>query len=393
MADLDLAIDHEKIEALKEQRRQLWNYRRVDHIPVDVELYPHYLSDVYTAKRRFGESDVWFECNVEAVQKSLELLPDDYIPWVGFLSRGSVGIPSMFGAELQWGEDPHQDPFVEPVITEIEQVYELPEPNPHRDGIMPENLEWMREFARRFPRDVYIAPFDLEGPMALASMLLGALPFYTALKKHPKEIHHLLDLTTRTLISCEEAVIDAAGGTERLTSINDHVLWQPENCKGALSDDTSANVSPKMFEEFSIPYNNRIYQRWGAGLIHNCGPNPSAGLYLHHDPPLRGYNCSYQYSKDDLDDLREALGPQAQETLGYRGHLQALIGESGCTGEEMVEAFRDLMEHLAPDVYAIPSCYIEPSLWTDDEITQLYWEMRKVSEEFASNMRWDDEPK
>jgi len=69
-----------------------------------------------------------------------------------------------------------------------------------------------------------------------------------------------------------------------------------------------------------------------------------------------------------------------------------MIGESGCTGEEMVAAFRDLMEHLAPDVYAIPSCYVEPSLWADEDITQLYWEMRKVSEEFAANMRWDDEP-
>ena len=29
MADLDLAIDHEKVEALKEQRRRLWNDRRV----------------------------------------------------------------------------------------------------------------------------------------------------------------------------------------------------------------------------------------------------------------------------------------------------------------------------------------------------------------------------
>jgi hypothetical protein len=390
MANLELAIDHEKIEAIKEQRRRLWHYRRVDHIPVDMELYPHYLSDVYTARRRYEEFDVWFECNFEAVRKSLALVPEDYIPWAGFLSRGSVTLPTMFGAEVLWGPNPHQDPFVEPVLTDVEQVYELSLPDPHRDGIMPENLEWTREFARRFPRDVHIAAFDFEGPMAVASMLLGAQRFYGALKGHPKEIHHLLDLVTRAIIACEEAFIEAAGGSERLTSINDHVVWQPEDCKGALSDDTCANVSPAMFEEFSIPYNNRIYARWGGGLIHNCGPNPSAHLYLHHDPPLRGYNCSYQYSKDDLDALREALGPRAQETLGYRGHLQALIGESGCTGEEMVAAFRDMMEHLAPDVYAIPSCYVEPSMWSDDDITQLYWEMRKVGEEYATNVRWDD---
>ena len=103
MANLELAIDHEKIEAIKEQRRRLWHYRRVDHIPVDMELYPHYLSDVYTARRRYEEFDVWFECNFEAVRKSLALVPEDYIPWAGFLSRGSVTLPTMFGAEVLWG--------------------------------------------------------------------------------------------------------------------------------------------------------------------------------------------------------------------------------------------------------------------------------------------------
>ena len=392
MADLGLEIDHDNIERLKEQRRRLWNYQRVDHIPVDVEIYPHYLSEVYTARRRFEEFDLWFQCNLEGVQKSLATLPDDYIPWVHFLSRGSVGIPSMFGAEVYWGSNPQQDPFVKPVITDFAQVYELAQPDPHRDGIMPENLEWIREFAKRFPPDVYISMLDLEGPLALTEMLMGSMLLYTGLKREPEAIHHLLDLVTRTLIACEEAVIEAAGGLERLTAINDHAVWQPEWCKGAVQDDICANISPAMFKEFSIPYNNRIYERWGGGLLHNCGPNPSAGLYLHHTPTLRGYNCSYQFSKDDLDTLREELGPRAQEELGYRAHLQVMLGESGATPEEMLAGFRDTMERLAPDVYAIPSCYVEPSMMTDGEITQFYWEMRKISDEFAANMRWDDDP-
>jgi hypothetical protein len=392
MADLGLEIDHEKIEQLKAQRRRLWNYQQVDHIPVDVEIYPHYWSEEFTARRRFEEFGVWFQCNVEAVQKSLATLPDDYIPWVHFLSRGSVSIASMFGAEVHWGSNPHQDPFVKPVISEIAQVYELSQPDPHRDGIMPENLEWVREFAKRFPPDVYISTMDLEGPLALAEMLMGSMLLYTGLKRDPQAIHHLLDLTTRTLIACEEAVIEAAGGLERLTSINDHPVWQPEWCKGAVQDDICANISPAMFKEFSIPYNNRIYERWGGGLLHNCGPNPSAGLYLHHTPTLKGYNCSYAFSKDDMDTFREEFGPRAQEELGYRGHLQVMLGETGAGPEEMVASFRDMMERLAPDVYAIPSCYIEPSTMTDEEITQFYWEMRKISDEFAANMRWDADP-
>ena len=57
--------------------------------------------------------------------------------------------------------------------------------------------------------------------------------------------------------------------------------------------------------------------------------------------------------------------------------------------EEMVAAFRDLMEILAPDDFAIPICMLPTDDWTDDDdITQLYWEMRRVADEFAANIRW-----
>lgn len=61
--------------------------------------------------------------------------------------------------------------------------------------------------------------------------------------------------------------------------------------------------------------------------------------------------------------------------------------DMGETAEEMLAGYRYMMESLAPDTIAIPICIVDAG-WTDDDITALYWDMRKISEEYARNMRW-----
>jgi len=57
------------------------------------------------------------------------------------------------------------------------------------------------------------------------------------------------------------------------------------------------------------------------------------------------------------------------------------------TAEEMLAGYREMMECLAPDTLAIPICILDKN-WSDDDITGLYHEMRKVSEEYARAMHW-----
>jgi hypothetical protein len=46
-----------------------------------------------------------------------------------------------------------------------------------------------------------------------------------------------------------------------------------------------------------------------------------------------------------------------------------------------------MMESLAPDTFAIPICIVD-NTWSDSNITDLYHDMRKISEEYAQNIRW-----
>jgi hypothetical protein len=51
-----------------------------------------------------------------------------------------------------------------------------------------------------------------------------------------------------------------------------------------------------------------------------------------------------------------------------------------------------MLESLAPDVIGLPLCIIDDT-WTDRDITDFYWDMHRIGQEYAANVRWvGDEP-
>jgi len=55
--------------------------------------------------------------------------------------------------------------------------------------------------------------------------------------------------------------------------------------------------------------------------------------------------------------------------------------------EQMLAGYREMMVNLAPDTLAIPICVLDKT-WSDNDITHLYHDMRKISEEYARAMHW-----
>ena len=61
--------------------------------------------------------------------------------------------------------------------------------------------------------------------------------------------------------------------------------------------------------------------------------------------------------------------------------------DAGEATEDMLEGYRLIMETLAPDTIAIHYCIVDDT-WRDSDISSLYWDMRRISDEYAANMRW-----
>jgi hypothetical protein len=372
-----LHIDHAEIERRKAFYRRVYDYQPVDHLPVFVWLQGATRPE-HTIRWELESSENQLAANLAWIERSLRLLPDDYIPVVR-ITQGYMTIATLFGCQVHWSDDPNQPPGVlEHPVKDLGQVYSLKRPG-MQAGIMPENIRRMRLFAESLPPDVSLTGVDNGGPLNNLKDLLDTNLFYTAFYDDPKAVHHLLSLLTEVQLEMFHALVAAAGGDlHRFACLDFDPLWHPEKYISFSSDDVCATISPKTFQEFSLPYNDRLYAPWGSGGLHNCGPHPCREMYVRHQHPVKYLNCSHHYSHKDYPALRSVFS-------GW-GVIEPMF-DMGERAEEMLAGYREMMEALAPDTLAIPICIVD-NTWSDDDITGLYHEMRKTSEEYARAMRW-----
>ena len=381
-----LEIDPDTVARRKEEMRRVWRYQPVDHIPIMVDLSPVCGETVRDAHL---DTSAWFSSAVRRIEWSLELLPDDYIPlvqppWLAFHT-----VPAMFGAQLWWAEDPNTMPGIkDPPLMGIEQIEGLRERDPYRDGFCPDLLRRLEIAVACFPPEVAIGGIDMTSPLSDVLDLMDQTLFFVSLKRSPEAIHRACEVVTRTQLAVQEAALAAVGDTERFGGMTKWPTWRPEFAKTLVADDIAGLLSPAVFEHFDQPYTDRLIGAYGGGLLHICGPNPSAQLYMHDDPPIYGLNCSFRYSRADFAALKEELGPKAEARLGRRGHLEVMF-ERGVPLTDMVRDFRELADVFAPNVVVLPYCQVlSDGSVSGEEVTRLYREMRVIANDYARRVRW-----
>lgn len=382
----NLEVDAEKCERVKTEMRQVWRYEPVDHIPVLIDIGPEC---GVTVRDALLDTEAWFSSAVRRIERSLRVLPDDYVPWVGPPWAAFHTVPVMLGAQLWWEQDPDAFPAIKsPVVTEIDQVYELRDPDPYSSGMAPEILRRLELAAECFPREVSLVGADMMSPLGDVLGLMDQTLFFVSLKSHPEAIHHACEVVTRAQIALQDAALAVVGTSDRFAALSNWPIWRPEEGKALVTDDIASLLGPAVFERFDRPYGDRLLARYGGGLRHVCGPHPSLGTYVRGEQMVRGLNCSFRYSRDSLRGMKEEFGRFAEESLGRRGHLEVMFERQVPLGE-MVTGFRQLAEELAPDVVAIPYCQVPADgSVSDDEITRFYCAMRAVAEDYAKSMRW-----
>jgi uroporphyrinogen-III decarboxylase len=368
-------IDTHEIVRRKERVRRAWDYLRVDHIPIGFFIEDYSL---HTLRELCESGELQFEANVRNIDRLLRILPDDYIPaarlWPGYMT-----IATMFGLPVHWSEDPNQAPGVgEHLLRDIQQVYALRMPDPEKDGLMPFNLRWLEYFKKNLPDCVSLTGIDLGGPLNSAKDLFDTNLLYTAFYDSPEEYHRFLSMAADHQVRCCRAVVEAAGGLDRLTCIDFDPFWAPEGRKGFVSDDVCATISPGLFASFSVPYNNRIFSAYRGGRLHNCGPNPSAHLYLEHTPEINGLNCSYKYSRGDLIRLKKAFKGKG---------IVEFMFDNGESFNEIIAGYEEIARVLCPDVVGIAFVWLNGD-WRDDDIRELYHELKKIAEDYSRSMNW-----
>lgn len=367
----DFDFDAADIERRKQLVRDLWAGKAVDHLPIHLVVTPS--ACPYSVREQFQNADKQLEVALTVAGLSYRCVPGgDYIPAM----RPDVGcscLAAAFGAEMYWGVDENQTCGVkEPVLRDVEQAYSLSVPEPDM-GLLGEGTDRVRLFAEAGEGLVAVSLLDMAGGLNVALDLLGGDALYLAMYENPHALECLLDKIQELFLAAIALQMGAAGGEERIASLDFPDYWFPEGRKGHVSDDVSANISPAMYRRFSIPYHDRVFARYGGGGLHNCGPNPCLAQYLEHTPAPRALDLSYRYSACDFPQIKQVCRKRALLYIDIPG---------GALGA--ADAYRALMDLLAPDVAAIPVVTVTE----DDDPVGVYRRMREVSEEYARRMDW-----
>ena len=241
-------------------------------------------------------------------------------------------------------------------------------------GQLAEGTERIRRFAEAGERVISVSLLDMAGGLNVANDLLGGEGFYLAMYENPEALECLLDKIQELFLAAIALQIEAAGGEDAITATDFPDTWFPEGRKGHVSDDISANISPQMYERFSLPYHNMVFEKYGGGGLHNCGPNPCLEYYLKHTPAPRSIDLTYEYSRNDLSTIKKVCRKQA---------IIYLI-EFPTQPQLALAAFGEIMELMTPDVVVIPVLTVT----TEDAPAELYRRMRQIAEEYAKRMDW-----
>ncbi|HSK46390.1 MAG TPA: uroporphyrinogen decarboxylase family protein [Coriobacteriia bacterium] len=160
------------------------------------------------------------------------------------------------GAAVDLGDAKTEPRVIEYVISELSHVDRLPRFSAS-EGRAVVAAEATRMLVAERPELPMIA--SITGPISLATSLIEPLTFYRAMRRDKPAAHALLDLSTDAAIALGDALVDAGADTVCI----------------ADPSGTGELIGAKAFDEFALPYINRIVEHFAArdvlSIVHICG--------------------------------------------------------------------------------------------------------------------------
>jgi hypothetical protein len=272
--------------ALEDLPRPLW------FIPADPMLAVplDYFKKQQSVKDLFHNKDVQlreslkFTSYFENLQRYF--FHDDYVPRLQ--PQLGIGVfASAFGCNVDFADD--QYPMTHPVIQSGEpasKVYDLPQPDV-QSGLLKDTLEYA-DYFRLVVGDRYpIAMTDLQGPLDTAYLIWDSSDFMIAMLEHSKEVHHLMRQVTDLIIKFMK---ELKVHVKEFVPAHFPPVYLPDGLGLSVSEDVLAMISPKLYEEYSLPYINQLSEEFGGVIIHSCGNFEHQLDVLSQVHHLRGIN-------------------------------------------------------------------------------------------------------
>jgi len=290
---IDIDYPPEKMAASARRWQTKEHFRYADRVPVAFCAVPRFFAPIFGLRYGdfFKDPETQFYWQLQFAKYRIENIPEDACCgntiYVGPYFDNVVNA-SAFGAEIGWSDT--ETPRALPVIRDVSQVDAMPIPEP-TSGLWGRVLMWwhrMKELAAETrvtfngqPGSVEMNQLSIggEGPHMIAVDLVGD-DFYWWMCEYPEACHKLLDKITAGMIHAGKAfrTVDP----------------RPRGAYG-IAEDSAQIASAEMFRQFCVPYDNRLYEAFGAGLkngrgMHMCGVSTHLHKVLVDDARITSFD-------------------------------------------------------------------------------------------------------
>ena len=317
-----------------------WNLEPTGTVPYTIEIgQPHF------ATTEFFDDDAaeleWHENYHRQRQGVVDFDMPNIKPNLGI---GTIA--AAFGCQLRVNNE--ADPWTDTLITAQcrEKVYDLQPPDPDSNPIFArvrERLGYLQKHGSMPLRLVNVA-----SPLLTASMIWDYTDFMMSLLTNPKEVHHLLDMTTQATIDYVNLQLDTITD---LHSMGHEVLCVPREVGLRVSDDTAALLSPNLYREFGVNYNAKLADAFGGVVVHSCGDCSRVVSAMLETPALKGLDLTMPQNTDwsTLESaagevvlsLRHYFWDHEDQSVDPVEYTRRLIDAFGTTGIFIVTSMPD----------------------------------------------------
>jgi len=271
----------------------------------------------------YTDLEVMADTQLKGIGWRLQNLEEDEIPLAVFLDQATVHEAIAFDLPIEYRKN--STPWGGHLIADIEQVdtLQMPDLTQHKNLFEThQKLELMRSLVDGVPVKTSV---HLHAPFTMAAQLYNAQDLFMACYEQPERVHKLLDYCVRFFLHFEQVKWQYGISADPL---DEFVCWR-ERHRGLTrvwtSDDTAMMMSPQLYEEFVLPYNQRLYSNYEYTHLH------MDGRWNHLIPYVQRLRPDYCEVGGETDWLAvvEALG----STTVLQGGILAEVARDGTLDE------------------------------------------------------------
>ena len=238
-----------------------WRLEDTQEVPFSIEIGPFHGA----TRAFFDDSAAEVKWN-EELHRNREEVYDYGFPNIK-PNQGIGIVAAAFGCEYTVNDE--ADPWIKAILREENagDVEKLEIPDPEKNEIFKkawERIESLQELSSLPLRMV-----NVPSPLVTASMIWDYTSFIEALLIFPDEVHVLLEKVSEATILY---IREQFRRIKNLFSVGHESSCPVPRFAGVrISDDTAALLSPDLYREFGVKYNNKISREFGGIVIHSCG--------------------------------------------------------------------------------------------------------------------------